>query len=109
MKKVIVFMVSIMAAGVLISTICYANEMVSGITKSFDAKTGRLVLQTAPQRESTFSIPQSVKVFLRTKGKDIEVADEWRLLQDNLMKGTKIQLLQSGGTVITMWILEVPR
>ncbi|MCJ7547768.1 MAG: hypothetical protein MUP30_13285 [Deltaproteobacteria bacterium] len=109
MKKAIVFIVCIMAAVVLISTICYANEIVSGVTKSFDAKSGRLVLQTAPQRESTFSIPQSVKVLLRAKGKDIEVADEWRFLQDNLIKGTKIQLLQSGGTVITIWILEVPR
>jgi hypothetical protein len=110
MKKAIVFIVCIVATFFLISTIiCYANEMVSGVTKSFDAKSGRLVLQTAPQTEATFSIPQSVKVFLRTKGKDIEVADEWRLLQDNLMKGTKVQLMQSGVAVITIWILEVPR
>jgi len=109
MKKAIVFIVCIMAAGVLIATICNANEMVTGVVKSFDAKTGRLVLQTAPQSEASFSIPQSVKVYLRVKGKDIEVADEWRLLQDNLMKGTKVQLMQSGGAVVTIWIMEVPR
>jgi hypothetical protein len=109
MKKAVVFIVWILTAVWLIATICYANEMVSGVAKGFDAKTGRLVMQTASQSEASFSIPQSVKVFLRVKGKDIEVADEWRFLQDNLMAGTKVQILQSGGTVFTIWILEVPR
>jgi len=109
LKKVIVFIVCIMAAGVLITTICYANEMVAGVTKSFDSKTGILVMQTASQRESTFSIPLKVTVYLRVKGRDIEVTDEWRFLAANLMKGTKLQLMQSGGSVVTIWILEVPR
>jgi hypothetical protein len=109
MKRVIVFIVCIVAASFLISTICYANEMISGVTKSFDAKTGRLVLQTSSQSEATFSLPQTVQVYMRAKGKDIEVADSWQFLQDNLMKGTKVQLMRSGGTVGTIWIMEVPR
>jgi flagellar basal body-associated protein FliL len=109
MKRIIVIMVSIMVAALLIATCCYANEMVSGVVKGFDGKTGRLVMQTAPQREATYFLPQTVTVYLRVKGKDNAVADEWRFLQDNLIKGTKIQVLQSGETVITIWILEVPR
>jgi len=108
-KKAIIFLVTILAACSMISAVFGAEVMISGVAKSFDAKSGRLVLQTAPQRESTFSIPQTVKVYLRVKGKDTEVADEWRLLQDNLMKGTKVQILKSEGTVITIWIMEVPR
>jgi hypothetical protein len=109
LKKVNVFMVCILAIAVLISAILYAAEMVTGVAKSFDAKTGRLVLQTASQTEATFSIPQSVRVYLRAKGKDTEVADAWQFLKDNLMKGTKLQLMESGGSVVTIWILGVPR
>lgn len=109
LKKVSVLVVCIFAAALLIAAICYANEMVSGVTKSFDSKTGRLVMQTAPQSEATFSITQSVKVYLKAKKKDNEVTDQWRFLQDNLMKGTKVQVLLSGGAVVTIWILEVPR
>jgi hypothetical protein len=109
MKKIIVFMVFIMATSMLIANFCYANEMVSGVVKSFDAKTGRLFMQTASQRESTFSIPQTVTVYFLVKGKDAEIADEWRFLSDNLMKGTKVQLTLSGGVVVTILILEVPR
>jgi len=50
-----------------------------------------------------------VTVYLRVEGRDIEVTDEWRFLAANLMKGTKLQLMQSGGSVVTIWILEVPR
>jgi hypothetical protein len=109
MKKIIVIMVATMVAAVLIATCCYANEMVFGITKSFDAKSGRLVMQTASQREATYFLPQSVTVYLRVLGKDNAVTDGGRFLQDNLINGTQIQVLQSGGTVITIWILEVPR
>ena len=109
LKKVSVLVVCILAAALLIATICSANEMVSGVTKSFDSKTGRLILQTAPQSETTFSITQSVKVYLKAKGKDNEIVDSLRFLQDNLMKGTKLRLMESGGTVFTIWILEVPR
>jgi flagellar basal body-associated protein FliL len=109
MKKIIVIMISTMVAALLIATCCYANEMVSGVVKGFDAKTGRLAMQTAPQREATYFLPPTVTVYLRVKGKDNEVADGWRFLQDNLIKGTKIQVLQSGGTVLSIWILEVPR
>ncbi len=93
----------------LIAATCDASNMVSGVTKSFDAKTGRLVVQTAPQRETAFFLPQTVQVYLRVKGKDIEFADSWRFLQNNLMQDTRIQLMQSGGEVVTIWILEVPR
>ncbi len=109
MKKSSVLVVCIIAAALLISTCCHANEMVSGVVTGFDAKSGRLVMQTAPHREATYSLFQTVSVYLRVKGKDIEITDEWRFLQNNLMKGTEIRVLQSGGTVITIWILEVPR
>ncbi len=109
LKKVSVLVVCILAAALLIAAICYANEMVSGVTKNFDSKTGRLVMQTAPQREATYSLSQTVTVYRRVKGKDIEVTDQWRFLQGNLMKGTKVQVLLSGGVVVTIWILEVPR
>jgi hypothetical protein len=109
MKKVDICMVSILAVALLIATCCYADNMVSGIVTSFDAKTGRLIMQTSSQSEATFSIPQSVKVYLRADGKDIEFADSWQFLRDNLMQGTKVQMLRIEGSVITIWILEVPR
>jgi len=108
-KKTFIFIVTILTACLMISAVFGAEVMTSGVAKSFDAKTGRLVMQTASQSEATFSIPQTVKVFLRVKGKDIEFADSWRFLQDNLMKDTKVQLMQSGGTVVTILIMEVPR
>jgi hypothetical protein len=110
LKKVILFMVCILAAGVLISAFLYAAEMVTGVAKSFDAKTGRLVLQTAPKSEATFTIPQTAKVYQKVKGKDIEVpnSNSWQFLRDNLIKGTKLQLMESRGSVVTIWILEVP-
>ena len=106
MKKAIVFIVCIVAAGVLISTVLYAAEMVAGVAKSFDAKSGRLVMQTASQSEAIYSIPQRVRVYMGAKG---EVADAWQFLQNNLGNGTKVQLMHSGGVVSTIWILEVPR
>ena len=111
MKKVNVFMVCILAAVLLISAVLYAAEMVTvtGVAKSFDAKTGRLVMQTATQKEASFSIPQRVRVYMAAKGKETEVADAWQFLKDNLMKGTKVQLMHSGGVVTTIWIMEVPR
>lgn len=109
MKKITVFLVCIMAATLLISAALYASEMVSGVAKSFDAKSGKLVLQTATQKEATFSIPQTVRVYIGGKGKDTEVADAWQFLQHNLGHGTKVQILHLGGEVQTIWILEVPR
>jgi hypothetical protein len=109
MKKAIVFIVCLVAASFLISKICYANEMVTGVAKSFDAKTGRLVMQTATQREVTFSIPQTVKVYQKVKGEDIAVTNPWHFLQHNLGNRTKLQLMHSGVVVTTIWILEVPR
>ena len=112
LKKVTIFTVCIVAAVLLIAAVLYAAEMVTGVAQSFDAKTGRLVLQTAPQSEATFSIPQRVRVYMAAKGKDTkdtEVADTWQFLKDNLMKGTKLQLMHSAGVVNAIWILEVPR
>jgi putative copper export protein len=109
LKKITVFMACILATVLLISTVLYAAEMVTGVAKSFETKTGRLVLQTASQSEATFSIPQRVRVYMAAKGKDTEVADAWQFLKDNLMKGTKVQLMHSGGVVNTIWIMEVPR
>jgi hypothetical protein len=109
LKKINAFIVCILAVVLLIAAICSASEMVSGITKNFDVKTGRLVIQTASQREATFSVPQSVKVYLKTKERMIEIADSWRFLQDNLVKGTKVQLMPAGGSIVTIWIMEVPR
>ncbi len=109
MKKVIVFIVCIVAASWMISAVFGSEVMTSGVTKSFDAKVGRLVMQTASQVEATFSVPQSVKVLLRVRGKDTELADARNFLENNLRKGTKVQVLQAGGSVLTIWILEVPR
>jgi siroheme synthase len=108
LKKVIVFMVCIFAAVLLISALVYAAEMVTvaGVAKSFDAKTGRLVLQTASQSEAIFSIPQRVQVYMGAKG---EVVNAWQFLQNNLGNGTKVQLMHSGGVVNAIWIMEVPR
>jgi hypothetical protein len=112
MKKAIVFIVSILATVLLVSAALYAAEMVTGVAKGFDARSGRLVLQTATQQEATFSIPQTVRVYLAAKGKDTkdtEVADAWQFLQNNLGNGTKLQLAHVGGVVTTIWIMEVPR
>jgi flagellar basal body-associated protein FliL len=114
MKKAIVFIVCIVAAVLLISAIVYAAEMVTvtGVAKSFDAKTGRLVLQTAPKTEATFSIPQTVRVYMAAKSKDTkdtEVANVWPYLQNNLGTGTKLRLMHTAGVVNAIWIMEVPR
>jgi hypothetical protein len=109
-KKSTIVMVCIFAAALLMSAMLYAaEERVTGVAMGFDAKTGILVMQTATQKEVTFSIPQTVKVFVRSKGKDEEVADAWPFLKANLMRGTKLQLRQSGVIVTTIWILEIPR
>jgi hypothetical protein len=103
------FLVWVLAATLLMAGICYGNEMVSGVVKSFDAKTGSLVMQTATQKEAAFSIPQTIKVYFRVKGKDLEVTDSWQFLKDNLMKGTKLDLMEVSGTVITIWIVRIPQ
>jgi flagellar basal body-associated protein FliL len=108
MKKAIVFVVFIIVLCMLISAVLYAAEMVTGVAKTFDAKTGRLVMQTATQQEVTFTIPQTVKVYKILRGKDVAVADAWQFLKDNLIKGTKLQLMESEGAVVKIWILEVP-
>jgi hypothetical protein len=109
MKKCIVFTVGILVVFLMFAWVYGAEQIITGITKSFDAKTGRLVIQTETRGEATYSIPQTVKAYLKVKGRDTEVANAWQFLQDNLMKGTRVQILPTGGTVITIWILEVPR
>jgi len=109
LKKGAFLVVCIMMAALLCATCCFANEMVAGVVKSFDAKSGRLVMQTASQREANFSIPQTAKVYLRAKAKDIEITNSWQFLQDNLMKDTKVQLMAAGGTLVTIWILRIPQ
>jgi hypothetical protein len=104
-NKVIVF---ILAVSVLIYTLCFAETQVTGIAKSFDPQSGRLVLQAAGQVGTTMNIPQTVKVYLQTPTEEKEMADAWNFLRDNLLKGTKVKILQSEGVVTAVCILEVP-
>ncbi len=107
MKKGVVFLACFIAVLALISPICRADETISGVAKSFDNKSGRLALQTTAQTETVVYIPQTVKVYLMVKVR--EVAKDWWFLRDNLMKGTKVKVLKSGGSVVTIWFVEIPR
>jgi len=110
MKKVIIFFTACIITVLLTISLVYGAEpIVSGITKSFEAKAGRLVIQTTTGGTATFSVPQTVKVYIRVQGRDIAVSSSWKVLQDNLIKGTKIQILSYGGVPDTIWIVEVPR
>jgi hypothetical protein len=109
MKKVIIFSTCLITVLLTISLLYGAEPIISGITKSFDAKTGILVIQTTNGSTATFSVPQTVKVYIRAKGRDIEVLNSWQVLRDNLIKGTKVQILSYGGVLNTIWLVEVPR
>jgi hypothetical protein len=104
-KEVIVF---ILAASMLISSVCFAETQVTGVTTSFDPDSGRLVLQTQSRSATTVSIPQTVKVYLMTNTEAREGAEAWKILKDNLFKGTKVQLEMSERAVTAIRIVEVP-
>ena len=104
-KGIIVF---ILAVSVLISTFCFAETQVTGVVKSFDPQSGSLVLQMQSGGETTVSIPQTVKVYLMNNTEPIEGTEAWKILKDNLFKGTKVQLEVSGGSATAIRILEVP-
>ena len=98
----------IITATLLISHVCLAAE-IEGVTKSFNSGSGSLVIKTTSYGESAVTVPQTVQVFIKIKKDDIEVEDVWNYLRDNLRKGTKIKIEQSGGLATTIWILEVPQ
>ena len=104
-KEIVVF---ILAAAVLISSICFAETQVIGVTTSFDPNSGRLMIQKQSGTETTVSIPQTVQVYLMSSTEAREGAEAWKILEDNLFKGTKVQLEMSEGAVIAIRILEVP-
>ncbi len=108
-KKVKAFIAFILMASLLISSVCLAEMTMTGITKSFNPESGKLVLQTTSQTETIVYIPQTVKVYVKVKGKEIEIADAWKFLGDNLGHETKVTIERSGGVVTTLWVLEVPR
>ena len=107
-KKVALFAFFILVASWLIPSLCFAEGTVTGVTKTFDSQSGRLALTTTSQTETTVTIPQTVKVYIKTKTEDIEVADAWKYLGDNLFKGTKVTIEKTEGVVTTIWVLEVP-
>jgi hypothetical protein len=109
LQKVTVFIASIFVASLVMSSVCSAQQTITGVVKTFNAKTGTVVIQTASQKDATFSVSQTVVVFRKANGKDIQVAEAWQFLKDNLMNGTKVQLKQLAGTVVTIWILGVPQ
>lgn len=110
MKKVTFIIVFTLAASWLIPSICLAAVTVTGVTKSFNPHSGSLVLQTQSGDETTVYIPQTVKVYIKTKDEDILIADAntWKFLGDNLFKGTKVTLEKTEKAVTTIWVLEVP-
>lgn len=110
MKKVTSIMVFILAASWFIPSLSLAAVTITGVTKTFDPQSGRLVLKTPSGAETTVYIPQTVKVYIKTKDEDIPVADAdtWKFLGDNLFKGTKVTLEKTKEGVTTIWVLEVP-
>ena len=109
MKTVVYFLISVLAISVLIPHLAQAEDSVVGIVKSFEVRSGKLLLHIPPAREATFTIPQTAQVYMKVKGKDMAPSNPWQFLQDNLIEGTKVELLRSGGIVVTIWILEVSR
>ena len=105
-SKVIIFILSL---SVLLSSVCFAQTQMTGVTTAFDPDSGRLVLQTQSGAKTTVSIPQTVKVYLTNNTEAIEGVEAWKILEDNLFKGTKVQLEVSEGVAIAIRILEVPR
>jgi hypothetical protein len=105
-KELIVF---ILTVSVLISAFCFAETQVTGVTTSFNTNSGRLVLQAQSGGETSVTVPHTVKVYLTTNTEAIEGTEAWKILADNLFKGTKVQLEVSEGAVTAVRILEVPR
>lgn len=107
-KRPVVFIILILTVLWLIPSLSFAEMTVTGVTKTFNPQSRRLVLTTTSQTETTLSIPQTVTVYIKTKTEDIEVADVWKYLGDNLFKGTKVTIEKTEGVVTTIWVLEVP-
>ena len=109
-KKTIGIFVIILVTSWLIPSLCLAAVTVTGVTKSFNTESGRLVLTTQSQTETTLHISQTVKVYIKTQDEDIAVkeADTWKFLEDNVMRGTRITIEKTDGVVTALWILEVP-
>ena len=109
-KKAIGIFALILAASWLIPSLCLAAVTVTGVTKSFNTESGRLVLTTQSQTETTLSISQTVTVYLKAPDEDIAIAEEvtWKFLGDNLLKGTRVTIEKTEGVVTALWILEVP-
>jgi hypothetical protein len=109
-KKATVIVILILTASWLLPTLCSAAVTMTGITKTFNPQSGRLVLTTQSRTETTLYIPKTVKVYIKTKDGDIAIteADTWKFLADNLFKGTKLTLEKIESTVTTIWVLEVP-
>ena len=109
-KQVTALFVLILAASWLFPSLSMTAVTVSGVTKTYNPESGRLVLQTTSQTETSVYIPQTVTVYIKTEDEDIAVAeaDTWKFLEDNLFEGTKVTLEKTEGTVTTIWVLEVP-
>ena len=108
-KKIIIGMMLSLMTTLLISSVCFAEIMENGVTKSFNSTSGSLVIQTPSGRETTILIPQTVKGYIKTKNnEDIEVVDVWNFLKDNLFNGTKVTIEKINGVVTAIWVLEVP-
>ena len=108
-KKALGIVVLILMTSWMIPSLSLAAVTVTGVTKSFDYTSGKLVLQTPSGRETTISIPQTVKGYIKTKNnEDIEVVDVWNFLKDNLFSGTKVTIEEIDGVVMAIWVLEVP-
>jgi hypothetical protein len=108
-KQLIIVMILVLMATLLVSSVCFPEIMENYVTKSFDSTSGSLVLKTQAGTETTVSIPQTVKGYIKTKNnEDIEVVDVWNFLKDNLFKGTKVTIEKKGGVVMAIWVLEVP-
>ena len=109
-KKFTVFAFFLFVALWLIASPSLAEVQVNGVVKSFNAQSGRLVFKTQSGAETAVTISQTVKVYIKTKNEDVEVADvdKPQFLKHNLFKGTRITIEKIEGVVTTLWIVEVP-
>jgi hypothetical protein len=108
--KILAFVFSMLVASWSIPSLSFSEVTVTGVTKSFNPQSGRLVITTTSQAETTVTIPPTVKVYLKTQDEDIEVsdADKLKFLKDNLFRGTGITIQKTQGVVTAIWVLEVP-
>ena len=87
---------------------CFAVEVIGGLTSTFNAKTGELVLLTS-EGQVTVYLPQTVGISVKPRLATQPVPADWTFLRNNLIEGTRVSIELLDKLVTNIVILEVPQ